>query len=175
MNLDDEHGHHKFGRFASTTAEVEFASKPTTFQEAWNHPDPVESEGWRDTIKKKFKRTIGSKWMFERKRDGRFRAKLCGLGYTQIAIIDFAANYAPVVRDITFKTLSILKMLMVWDAELINIETAFLHGEMEKLIFMNLPKKLNFIEGIEENGDTDCVILDKCIYETVQVATVFVV
>ena len=72
--------------------------------------------------------------MFKRKRDGRFRARLCGLGYTQIAGIDFTANYAPVVNDITFRILLILKMLMEWDAELIDIETAFLHGDMEHLI-----------------------------------------
>ena len=57
-----------------------------------------------------------------------------------------------------------------WDAELIDIETAFLHGDMEELIFMDLPEGLNIIEGLEENDDEDCIILDKCIYGTVQAA-----
>ena len=59
---------------------------------------------------------------------------------------------------------------MEWDAELIDIETAFLYGGMEELIYMNLSEGLNIIEGAEENDDTDCVILDKFIYETVQAA-----
>ena len=41
---------------------------------------------------------------------------------------------------------------------------------MDEFIYMNLPEGLNLIEGIEENGDTDCVILDKCIYVTVLAA-----
>ena len=63
----------------------------------------------------------------------KIRARLCRLGYTQIAGTDFTANYAPVVNDITFRILLILKMLMEWDAELIDIETAFLHGDMEEV------------------------------------------
>ena len=51
-----------------------------------------------------------------------------------MAGIDFTANYVPVVNDITFRILLVLKMLMEWDAELIDIETAFLHGDIEELI-----------------------------------------
>ena len=61
-------------------------------------------------------------------------------------------------------------MLIEWGVKLIDIETEFLHGDMEELIYMNLPEGLNLIEGIEENDDTDCVILDKSFYGTVQVA-----
>ena len=114
--------------------------------------------------------SIGSKGMFKRKRDGRYRARLCGLGYTQVAGVDFTANFAPVVNDVTFRILLVCKMMMNWDAEVIDIETAFLHGDMEELIFMDLPEGLNFFEGVEENNNDDCVILDKCIYGTVQAA-----
>ena len=41
-------------------------------------------------------------------------------------------------------------MMKNWNAELIDIETAFLHGDMEELIFMDLPEGLNIIEDIEE-------------------------
>ena len=47
---------------------------------------------------------------------------------------------------------------MKWNAELIDIETAFLYGEMEEVIYMNLPEGLNKIEGEEENDATECVI-----------------
>ncbi len=40
-----------------------------------------------------------------------------------------------------------------WNAELIDIETAFLHGDMEELIFMDLPEGLNIIEGIDLSRD----------------------
>ena len=82
--MADEHEHRKFDGFALATEEVEYTSEPTTFQEAWHHPDPAEREGWRDAIKKEFhdmmkrgvwrrvkcnqvpsdRRTIGSKYVF---------------------------------------------------------------------------------------------------------------
>ena len=179
-----------FMGFALASESVTYPDEPTTFQDAWHHKDAQEREGWRKAIKKEFhdmmkrgvwrrikrsevpsdRRTIGSKWVFKRKRDGRYRARLCGLGYTQVAGVDFNANFAPVVNDVTFRLLLVIKMMNNWNAELIDIETAFLHGEMEELIFMDLPEGLNVIEGIDENNDDDCVILDKCIYGTVQSA-----
>ena len=74
--------------------------------------------------------------MLKRKRDGGFRAKLSGLCYTQIVGIDFTTIYIPVLNDTTFRILLILNMLMGWDIELIDIETAFLHGDMEELIYI---------------------------------------
>jgi len=70
---------------------------PKTFQEAWWHPDPVERAGWRGGIRKEFhdmisrrvwrktkketvpenRRLIGHKWIFKKKKDGRYRARLC--------------------------------------------------------------------------------------------------
>ena len=69
---------------------------PKTFQEAWNHPDPFQRKKWREAILKEFKkmndnkvwrkikrhqmpknrRCVKHKWIFEIKRDGRFRARL---------------------------------------------------------------------------------------------------
>jgi len=39
---------------------------------------------------------IGSKRVFKEKRDGRFRARLVCLGYSQIPGVDFRNNYATV-------------------------------------------------------------------------------
>ena len=128
---------------------------------------------WRRIKKKEVpnnRRTIGSKWVFKRKRDGQYCARLCGLGYTQVAGVDFNTNFAPVVNDVTFRLLLAIKMIKNWNVELIDIETAFLHGDMEELIFMDLPEGLNIIEGINENDNEDYMILDKCIYGTVQSA-----
>jgi hypothetical protein len=70
--------------------------EPKTFEEAWNHPDAINKKGWREAIKKEFsdmksrkvwqkvkkniiphKRLIGNKWVFKKKKDGRYRARLC--------------------------------------------------------------------------------------------------
>ena len=106
--------------------------EPVTFTEAWDHPDHRERRRWRETIRKEFedmkkrkiwrrlkrsqissnRRTIGSEWPFKKKRDGQFRARLCGLGYTQIPGVDFTAIFAPIVNDVTFRILLALKMIM---------------------------------------------------------------
>ena len=108
--------------FALTSETTTYLDEPTTFREAWYHAITQEREGWQNTSRKEFhnmikrgvwrrikkrevlsdKQTIGSKWVFKRKRDGRYRARLCGLGYTQVAEVDFNANFAPVVNDVTF-------------------------------------------------------------------------
>ena len=47
------------------------------------------------------RRLIGNKWVFKRKKDGRFRARLVALGYSQIAGLDYDECHAPVVQDVT--------------------------------------------------------------------------
>ena len=116
----------------ASESTMKYPDEPTMFQEVWHHEDAQEREGWQTAIRKEFhdmikrgvwrrikkrevpsdRRTIGSKWVFKCKRDGRYRARLCGLGYTQIADIDFNANFAPVVNDVIFQLLLIIKMMM---------------------------------------------------------------
>ena len=165
--------------------------EPSNFDSAWNHPDKNQRMKWREAIKKEFgdmmkykvwrkiprsevpyeRRTIGSKWVFKIKRDGRFRARLCGLGYTQIPGVDFTENHAPVVNDVTFRILLILKIINNWDTELFDVETAFLNGILEELIFMNLPEGAEEVKLYETiNRKLECLQLIKCIYGTVQSA-----
>ena len=75
---------------------------PMTFNEAWNHEVDTERNSWRDAIKKKFsdmirrgvwrqtkrnqipsdRKLIGNKWVFKKKKNGIYRARLVGLGYS---------------------------------------------------------------------------------------------
>lgn len=56
-----------------------------------------------------------------------FRARLVGLGYSQIPGVDFTNNFAPVMNDLTFRTLlKIIYLLMKYDSLIIDVETAFL-------------------------------------------------
>ena len=52
---------------------------------------------------------------------------------------------------------------MGWNTELIDIKTVFLHDVMEETIHINLPICLNSYSGRDENDDTECMILKKCI------------
>ena len=77
--------------------------------DAWNHKNQEQRELWRDAIQKELnsmnkrnvwsivliteipngRKPIGNKWVLKIKRDGRYRARLVCLGYTQIPGIDF--------------------------------------------------------------------------------------
>ena len=89
------------------------------------------------------------------------------LAMTPVAGTDVCNNFTPAVNDVTFSILLVLKLIKNWEARLIGIENAFLHRGMEEQICMNLPEGPNLYEGAEKNNETECMILDRCIYGTV--------
>jgi len=135
--------------------------EPKTFDEAWNHPDPKRDipEG---------RRLVGCKWVFKIKRNGVYRARLVALGYSQIPGVDFQDNYAPVINDVTFRLMLIRVLVEGLKTRAIDIETAFLHGDLEEEIYMTIPR--GYVEAGYEVGPDDCCALGKCIYGLVQAA-----
>ena len=162
---------------------------PSKFQEAWNHQDHVERDLWRDAIRKEFsdmitrkvwrdykkdrvptnRRLINNKWVFRIKNDGRHRARLCAIGYTQVAGVDHQDNFAPVLNDVTFRIIMTLIIANQWDADIVDIETAFLYGELEEEIYMKIPEGLNEYTG-KHYDDKECFVLNKAMYGLVQAA-----
>jgi hypothetical protein len=109
------------------------------------------------------RRLIGCKWIFKIKPDGTPRARVVALGYGQIPGVDFQENYAPVVKDETLRMALVYSIIKRLASEQIDVETAFLHGDLEELIYMLCPKGL-------ECADDECLLLEKAIYGLVQAA-----
>ena len=59
-----------------------------------------------------------------------------------------------------------------WDFEIVDIETAFLYGELEEEIYMKVPEGLSLYHG-KENNEDECLVLNKSIYGLVQAARQF--
>ena len=134
---------------------------PMQFNKAWNHSDENEKTCWRAAIEKELKdmmkrnvwrhtnrenvpnnrRLIGNKWVFKKKRNGVYRARLVALGYAQIPGVDHKDNFAPVISEIAFRTILIMGLMYDWTFEIVDIETAFLYGELEEEIYMKVPRK----------------------------------
>ena len=55
----------------------------------------------------KNKRLIGSRWVFEHRKDRQFRARIVAQGFTQIPGNYFKYSHAPVINDVTFHLLLI--------------------------------------------------------------------
>ena len=160
---------------------------PESFQEAYNHPDEKLRAKWRAGIRKEFhdmivrkvwrnmkkkdvpkgRRCIKCRWVFDLKRNGIFRPRLVACGYSQVPGVDFTESYAPVINDVTWRILIVTKLLWKLSAKIVDVETAFLHGDLEEEIYMECP------EGMGLNKEEDCVILDKSIYGLVQSARMY--
>ena len=163
-------------------------NEPRTFKEAWNHPDHEEQVNWPNAIKKEFndmmkqgvwkripktyvtkgRTLIGNKWVFKKKKNGIYWARLVALGYSQVPGVDFTENYALVINDITMRVIVVLMLSNEWYGEIIDMETAFLYGELQEEIYMTIPSGLNKIIGQDLQGE--CVTLKKSIYGLVQAA-----
>ena len=104
---------------------------------------------------------VKCKWIFEVKRNGVFRARLVACGYSQVPGMDFTEVYSPVVNDVTIRILFVTEMVWNLESRLLDVETAFLHGELKEEIYMDCP------EGLEHN-EGECLLLIKTLYGLVQ-------
>ena len=75
-------------------------------------------------------------------------------GYSQIPGVDFGDHFAPVVNDVSYRTMIAIMMMCGLKAKIVDIETAFLHGDLEEEIYMEAP------EGIGAKND-EVVLLER--------------
>ena len=166
-------------------------NEPKTFQEAWHSPAKEERENWQKAIRKEIKsmidrgvwrkvekknipnnrRLIGNKWVFKIKRDGTYRARLVALGYSQIPGVDYTDNFAPVAHDVSFRIALTRMMVEKLDSLVMDVETAFLYGDIEEEIFMKSPVGMEEIDP--GSSPEDCYQLKKGIYGLCQAARQF--
>ena len=59
------------------TMKTEVTSKPTKFQEAWDHEDPIQRNKWRDAIKKELRDMINRRVFWKVKRSSMPQGKQC--------------------------------------------------------------------------------------------------
>jgi len=167
-------------------------SVPLTFQDAWYHEDPEERAKWREAIRLEFKQMlknlvwrrkkglnnlppnrkgIGTKWVFKKKKNGVYRARLVAKGLNQIAGVDFQYNFAPVTSEVTLRILLIMWIVDDLFAEVADVQTAFLHGDLEEELFITIPP--GYKEFLAEMGETieeKYLKLEKSTYGLVQAA-----
>ena len=95
------------------------------------------------------------------------------MGYSQVPGVDFTENFAPVVNDVTFSLALTRRMLENLDSMLMDVETAFLYGDLDEEIYMEEPVGLNEVYQNLINKNETCFLLEKGIYGLCQVARQF--
>lgn len=113
-------------------------------------------------------RPIGTRWVFVHKDDGRYRARLVVLGYNQVPGVDWKESFSPVVNDGTMRICFVLQAKHLkdedWVAVHIDVQTAFLNGDLDEPIYLKIPDGYKMPEGY------DVLELHKALYGLVQAA-----
>lgn len=145
------------------------ANVPNTFEEATNSHDSkkwqiamdsemnslMKNNTWQIVDRPKDKRVIDVKWVFKKKNDNVYKARLVVRGFQQKESLENV--YSPVGKMQTLKILLSFSCENSLFIEQMDVETAFLNGVIKSEVFINQPKGY-------ETADNKVYKLQKALY-----------
>jgi hypothetical protein len=150
--------YHSFVLNASSIRE------PTTYHEASQDPKWCEAmqaelaalkanNTWSIQPLPPSKVPIGSKWVFKVKLRSngsleRYKARLVAKGYNQQKGFDYFETFSPVAKFVTVRSLLAIAVVKGWSLYQLDVNNAFLHGELDEEVYMTLP------QGFHSKGET---------------------
>ena len=99
------------------------------------------------------------------------QGKISSIGIQSNSSIDYTDNFAPVAHDVSFRIALVRMMVEKLDSLVMNVETAFLYGEIDEEIFMKSPVGKEEIDP--GSSSENCYQLLKGIYGLCQAARQF--
>ena len=90
-------------------------------------------------------RPLKGKWVYKIKRGvdnqiTRFKARWVVKGYLQQVEVDFDQTFVTVVKPMAFRALFAIAAFYDLDIEQMDVKTAFLHGIIDQLLYIEVPK-----------------------------------
>ncbi|WVZ15611.1 hypothetical protein V8G54_013177 [Vigna mungo] len=150
-NLSDKH--------LKYTLAITNDKEPSSYEQAKNIPEWINAmqkeiqalqanKTWFMTQLPPGKRSIGCKWVYKikHKADGsieRYKARLVAKGYTQQESIDFLDTFSPVAKLTSVRMLFALAASKNWFLHQLDVDNAFLHGDLNEDVYMDPPPGLN--------------------------------
>ncbi|CAH9081989.1 unnamed protein product [Cuscuta epithymum] len=156
------------------TASISLIKEPKTYKQAIKYPEwqtamntelqaLEQNNTWTLVNLPPQQHTVGCKWVYKTKlkSDGtleRYKARLVAKGYTQEEGLDYFDTFSPVVKLTTVRLLLAIATTKHWFLQQLDINNAFLHGDLLETIYMQPPP------GYLSPGDTRVCKLQKSLY-----------
>nr|GEW42670.1 hypothetical protein [Tanacetum cinerariifolium] len=93
----------------------------------------------------KGRKAIGSKWIYKIKfmsssEIDRYKARLVAQGFGKKEGVDYEETFSPVVKMVTVRCLLNIVVSMSWHVFQIDVNNAFLYGDLEEVVYMKPPE-----------------------------------
>ena len=122
---------------------------------------------WEIVERPKGKNIVDCKWIFILKYKAnwsleRYKTRLVSKWYTQTYGVDYHETFAPIAKINTVRILLSLAAHYNWQLLQYDVKNAFLHGDLDEEIYMNIPP------GFEGNMGNKVCKLKKTLYKLKQ-------